>query len=126
MPQYVGEFYYAFRSRRIGRRRGERKGRESDWDTDIENARDHRARVPLGRPSQLSKVLIFQSQKPPVGWQSGVRPVAPPNSNPVPELENADPEPEMPMAKAPSVPLMPEMDTDNDYEPVNSKLEDVE
>ena len=45
----------------------EQEDRKSDWDADTEEARDYRARVSLGRPRQLPKVLIFQTRKPSVG-----------------------------------------------------------
>ena len=73
----------------------EQVDRESDWDADIEDARDHRARVPVRRSRQPPKALIFQIWRPPASWLSRVRSAAPTNPNPVPIPENnANPKPE--------------------------------
>ena len=78
----------------------EQEHRKSNQDADIEGARDqdHRVRVPIRRPRQLPKALIFHTRRPPVGWLSGVRSAVPPKPNPVPILENNNnPKPEVQM-----------------------------
>ena len=47
---------------------------ESDWDADLEEARDYHATgsVPMRRPKQPPKMLLFQSHRPPAGWPPGV------------------------------------------------------
>ena len=62
----------------------EESNKESNRDTDIEKVADYRARVPLRRPRQPPKVLIFQSRRLLVGWPCSVRPTAPPTSDQVP------------------------------------------
>ena len=51
--------------------------------------------IPVRRPRQPPKVLIFQMWRPPVGWLSGVRSAATPKPDPLPKPENnTDPKPE--------------------------------
>ena len=54
----------------------EEEQEESDWNTDLEEARDYHARTPIRRPRQPPKVLIFQCHRPPAGWPAGVRPIS--------------------------------------------------
>ena len=73
----------------------EQEDRELDWDADIEDARDYRVRVPVRRPRQLPKVLIFQTTRPPIGWPSEVRSVTSPKPDLVPKsANNTNPKPE--------------------------------
>ena len=64
----------------------EEEKEESDWDDDIEDARDYCARIPMGRPRQPPKVLIFQTHKTSADWPAGIRPELPPEPDLVPKL----------------------------------------
>ena len=53
-------------------RHGVREERQDlGWEADLEKEKDNLARGPLRHPRQLTKVLIYQTRKPPAGWPSG-------------------------------------------------------
>ena len=74
---YMAKHFHTYGLGGIGRRRERTRRQRVRLDADIEDARDYRARVPVRRPRQPPKVLIFQTRRPPVGWQSRVRSVPP-------------------------------------------------
>ena len=95
----------------------EESNKGSNWDADIEEAGNYRAREPLRRPRQPLKVLVFQPRTLPVRWPCGVRPMAhpasdqmprsyyilspPPNENEHEQEPEQDQMPEMPRAELP-------------------------